>query len=42
MGKGESFGEQALYYNTKRQCTIRALGDVNIYLKCNKFYYIKG
>ena len=28
MGKYESFGEQALYYNTQRQCTVRALDEV--------------
>ena len=28
IGKGESFGEQALYYNTVRSATVKALTDV--------------
>jgi Cyclic nucleotide-binding domain. len=28
MLKGDSFGEQALYYNTVRQATVRALDNV--------------
>ena len=30
MGKNESFGEQALYYNTQRQCSVKALDEVSI------------
>jgi cGMP-dependent protein kinase len=29
MLKGDSFGEQALYYNTVRQATVRALDNVS-------------
>jgi cGMP-dependent protein kinase len=28
MGKGDSFGEQALYYNTKRSCSVKAETEV--------------
>lgn len=28
MGKGDSFGEQALYYNTVRSCSVRADSEV--------------
>ena len=28
MSKGDSFGEQALYYNTVRSCSVRADGEV--------------
>ena len=31
MSKGDSFGEQALYYNTKRTATVKALDD---HVKC--------
>ncbi len=31
MLKGDSFGEQALYYNTVRQATVRALDNVEVY-----------
>jgi cGMP-dependent protein kinase len=33
MLKGDSFGEQALYYNTVRQATVRALDNVGRFLK---------
>jgi cGMP-dependent protein kinase 1 len=36
LNKGDSFGEQALYYNTARTCSCLASGDVrriNIYCK---------
>jgi len=29
MAKGDSFGEQALYYNTVRGATVKALDNVN-------------
>ena len=36
MLKGDSFGEQALYYNTVRMATVRALDNVgnNLLSKC--------
>jgi cGMP-dependent protein kinase 1 len=32
MLKGDSFGEQALYYNTVRQATVKALDNVSEYV----------
>jgi len=34
--KGDSFGEQALYYNTIRQMTVRAEDDVLYNIKQNQ------
>jgi len=30
MGGGDSFGEQALYYNTVRGATVKALDNVDL------------
>ena len=38
MSKGASFGEQALYYNTVRSATVKAVTDVNINLSTRVMY----